>query len=167
MPADLVKRRDCYTCGNPVYRATGSYCNDCWRKRNREIYAQDPAKHAAKRREYLAKNPSVLKETNARQNLKKRGVSLDWYNKKAEEQNHLCAICQEPQREVTAGKGTRYRLSVDHDHSCCSDRSSCEKCRRDLLCSACNLMIGNARENISVLIAGIEYLTKWKKQYDK
>lgn len=36
---------------------------------------------------------------------------------------------------------------IDHDHSCCSGSSSCKKCRRGLLCRACNVSLGIMHED--------------------
>jgi hypothetical protein len=33
-------------------------------------------------------------------------------------------------------------LTVDHDHSCCSGKTSCGKCVRGIVCQACNTTIG-------------------------
>ena len=58
----------------------------------------------------------------------------------------MCAVCHEkPQNE---------QLSLDHDHA--TDEF------RGYLCQPCNLMIGNAREKISYLQAGINYLADFE-----
>jgi hypothetical protein len=59
-------------------------------------------------------------------------------------QKGVCAICK---RAV--------KLSVDHEHKK-------KKRVRGLLCTGCNLLLGHARENITILIAAIRYLRKHK-----
>lgn len=62
-----------------------------------------------------------------------------------------CAICGhiEP-----GGKG----WIVDHDHDCCPGEKSCAKCRRGVLCTYCNMVLGNAFDRIEILQSAIEYL---------
>jgi hypothetical protein len=36
---------------------------------------------------------------------------------------------------------------IDHDHSCCPQRRSCDICRRGLACGRCNKLLGLANED--------------------
>jgi hypothetical protein len=63
-----------------------------------------------------------------------------------------CYICK---KELPEQGGHWYQ---DHDHNCCPKNSSCEKCRRGILCRECNLMLGLVKDNIEVLEKAIEYL---------
>lgn len=49
---------------------------------------------------------------------------------------------------------------IDHDHSCCSGKTSCGKCIRGVLCQSCNFILGNANDNPDKLIALVSYLKK-------
>lgn len=40
--------------------------------------------------------------------------------------------------------------AVDHDHSCCSGKTSCGKCVRGLLCTRCNVFLGHSRDDPQV-----------------
>lgn len=84
-------------------------------------------------------------------NLKKYGLTRDDYVDMEKSQNGVCKICGEPEKY-------KNRLSVDHDHSCCSGPTSCGKCIRGLLCSNCNRVLGQVNDNIEVLQKMIEYL---------
>lgn len=50
-------------------------------------------------------------------------------------------------------------LHIDHDHSCCSKRTStCGKCVRGFLCGSCNRGLGIFRDDTERLRAAIAYL---------
>jgi hypothetical protein len=49
--------------------------------------------------------------------------------------------------------------AVDHDHSCCSGKTSCGKCVRGLLCTRCNVFLGHSRDDTAVAYSMIDYLT--------
>lgn len=49
---------------------------------------------------------------------------------------------------------------VDHDHSCCSGKIACGKCVRGLLCSRCNIVLGQARDNPDTLRRLADYLER-------
>lgn len=63
-----------------------------------------------------------------------------------------CSVC-----------GDNFRLSVDHDHSCCSGIKSCGNCIRGVLCMRHNLLLGNAQDSISELETMITYLKDFEK----
>ena len=86
----------------------------------------------------------------ARQAIR-HGMSLQFLTDLENQQNNCCAICKLPEPKP-------WRLSVDHDHSCCPGKSSCGKCVRGLLCDTHNRMLGLAGDDISVLENAIEYL---------
>lgn len=51
------------------------------------------------------------------------------------------------------------RLVVDHDHACCpSEVNTCGECVRDLICRACNSMLGLAADDPARLRAAADYL---------
>ena len=83
--------------------------------------------------------------------LKKYGLNVDSYMRIYENQGGVCMICKNPEKD---GK----RLSVDHDHTCCSGASSCGRCIRGLLCSRCNRALGVVNDNIDLMKAMIQYL---------
>jgi hypothetical protein len=82
------------------------------------------------------------------------GISLTDYSEMYKLQDGRCAICDQPE----TGKdryGNVRPLAVDH----CHDSGKV----RGLLCYACNSMLGQAKDRVEVLAAGIEYLTKHSK----
>lgn len=84
-------------------------------------------------------------------NLKKYGLTRDDYVDLEKSQNGLCKICGEKEKY-------NKRLSIDHDHTCCSGPTSCGKCVRGLLCSRCNKVLGQINDDINILNKMIGYL---------
>ena len=93
------------------------------------------------------------KKVGINSNLKKKGLNMESYSKMEKMQNGVCAICKKPELY-------KKRLSVDHDHLCCPGDKTCGNCNRGLLCSNCNMILGNAKDNIEILKSAIEYLPK-------
>ncbi len=74
-------------------------------------------------------------------------MSLAEFQQLADAQNGVCAIC------FTAPIDGP--LCVDHDHI--------TGARRKLLCRHCNLVIGNASDNIQTLLSAVAYLKAHKQ----
>lgn len=77
------------------------------------------------------------------------GITLEQYDKILEKQSGGCKICG---TKTPRGKG---RFSVDHDHLTGKIRG--------LLCNNCNHVLGNAKDNIKILAAAIQYLIDSRK----
>lgn len=103
---------------------------------------------AQKRRR--AKNPEKAREigraSEHRRRLKRYGVTEQWYSDTLKEQVNLCGICLV---KLIPGRTTH----IDHNHKTNQVRG--------LLCSHCNLLLGNAKEDIFVLHQAINYLEKY------
>ena len=79
-------------------------------------------------------------------NLKHRyGITGEEYEKLLEAQNCRCKICGTTEPGNKAGS-----FVVDHDHD--------SKEVRGLLCFACNIMLGHAKDNVETLSSAIRYL---------
>lgn len=118
--------------------------------------------HCRKCEQYLDKSKFWSQQTYCREcsalvghsgNLKRFGLTVESYIDLEKEQNGVCAICKNPE-------ANKRRLSVDHDHSCCPGSGSCSNCIRGLLCSNCNTMLGQVKDNVETLKSAIEYLEK-------
>jgi hypothetical protein len=83
-----------------------------------------------------------------RQQLKKYGVTVEWYLRRLKLQNNVCAICGKPETNTRNGKIKR--LSVDHNHQ--TNRA------RALLCQSCNTRIG-VLEDLGWVAKAREYLS--------
>jgi len=84
--------------------------------------------------------------------MKKYKLTVERYHEILAEQDYSCKICKGHEDSY------RKRLSVDHDHSCCPGEKSCGKCVRGLLCSGCNMILGNAKDDVKILQSAIDYL---------
>ncbi len=88
-------------------------------------------------------NPNKAKDSSLRHNF---NITLEQYNQLFAQQDGKCAICQKHQIEF------KKALSVDHS----VDTNEI----RGLLCTNCNLGIGNLLESVESLERAIDYLTK-------
>ena len=130
-----------------------------WRRENIEkAKANNRAWYSRNRQQELKRNAAYLKKTakqvNQRVRLRRHNLTQEQHEVKIAEQNNCCAICR---------KIFDRTPNIDHNHACCPKLRSCEKCRRGLLCSACNVMIGMAQESIEVLSNAIQYLKGYQK----
>lgn len=88
-----------------------------------------------------------IKKRRSNTRLKQKfGINYDQYQIILQEQNGVCAICNEPEPVINRS------LSVDHDHE--TGRI------RGLLCSNCNPGIGKFKEKIELLKKAIAYLER-------
>jgi hypothetical protein len=83
-------------------------------------YVVDPAKQAIWGRKHR---------------LNRYGLTGDQFEQLLIGQDHVCAMCHQPFGDDT--------VCIDHDHACCpSEKRSCGKCVRGLLCVQCNVALG-------------------------
>lgn len=100
---------------------------------------------------YYARHKEAYDNSYRRTHLKlKYGITPEQYESLWRSQNGLCAVCGDP--ETMMRNGRVRRLNVDHNHT--------TEQVRQLLCYACNSMIGYSKESIKRLLAGAEYLVK-------
>lgn len=126
--------------------------NQAQRERKRERYASDPEYAEAQReaaRRFREANPDYQKNLDMRS---KHGMTLDEFDAMFEAQGGCCAICK---REPKDGDN---RYPIDHDHRCCPERKSCERCRRGILCDHCNRALGLFGDDVEVLLQAVAYL---------
>lgn len=112
------------------------------RERARQRRLIDPEGENAKQRQWRHNNIEAVREAERRRKLKScYGLSLDDFNNLFQQQNGLCAICEEAEADC-----------IDHNHTTGIVRA--------LLCSHCNIGIGQLREDERILLNAIKYLTK-------
>jgi recombination endonuclease VII len=109
------------------------------------------------REEELARNKQFYRDNKETQRIRHRNnrhhIKQEWFDAKLAEQDNKCALCLKEFVETP---------HIDHDHKCCKPSTSCEKCRRDLLCKDCNLGLGRFVDDIAVLERAIQYLKHHK-----
>ena len=79
------------------------------------------------------------------------GISIGDYAEMYRKQDGKCAICHQPETTMDY-RGTKKDLAVDHCHE--------TGAVRELLCYSCNSMLGQAKDNVEVLLAGADYIRK-------
>jgi hypothetical protein len=140
--AKAVRKRQRYG-HDPQYRERTLAHNRGWwaahkdeiNERNRHRYATDP--------EYSRRHRLGSTERGYRYQLKTLyGISISDYQAMLAQQDGRCAICR--------ARPVARRLAVDHDNL--------TGFIRGLLCSACNLGIGNLRHSPALLRAAADYL---------
>ena len=111
--------------------------------RDRHLYCKAcnnaaQAKHARKRpRELLSRH------RRSRFNL-----TIEGYQALLDAQGGVCAICGQPETRIRQGHVRQ--LSIDHDHETGKIRG--------LLCSSCNVALGNFKDSLESLSNAIDYL---------
>jgi hypothetical protein len=103
------------------------------------------ARSNAVKRARMERDPAYRQKINIEQNAKRYGLSVAEYEAMLK---RPCAICG-----VTMREG-RNRFSIDHDH----DTGKV----RDVLCSPCNLALGQFRDDPEVLERAVAYLRRHK-----
>ena len=117
-------------------------CRLCDSRKGRAYYEAN--------KEHVAKYNRIHKGYKKYQRLKQKYNLTDiQFDEMLVAQDGNCAIC---------GHKDNRGLSVDHDHSCCPGRSSCGKCVRGLLCSRCNMGLGNLGDDVETLLKSVDYL---------
>ncbi len=84
--------------------------------------------------------------------MQKYGLPPQDYDSMFEKQFGVCAICGNPETAII--RGSKSRLSVDHDH-----RPGGKV--RALLCHRCNYTLGFVRDDVSLLQKMIDYLNRF------
>jgi hypothetical protein len=124
-------------------------------QRRKELYLQakiQKAKQKESWERWKAANPEKVYDVTFTCYLKKYKMTPQDYYNMLEEQKGVCAICGKPETRKHNVSGKLQRLSVDHCHNSNKVRS--------LLCAACNIGLGQFRDNIQSLESAISYLKR-------
>lgn len=121
---------------------TSAHCKECARRRARE-YNKRNAQAISEKRKAARRTPEGLRKSRDRDLRRHYGIGLVDLEQMISAQENRCAICSD---EFTSDKQTH----VDHCHRTGSIRG--------ILCAACNLMLGHAKDDQRRLIAAVQYL---------
>jgi hypothetical protein len=123
-------------------------------ERNKRFYEKHREAELNRNKQYYEiYYPKHRKRLRASRRNGRHGITQAWYDAKLLEQGNRCAICYEVFESTP---------HIDHDHTCCKPLKSCDNCRRDLLCTDCNLGLGRFKDNIESLERAVQYLMKHK-----
>ena len=131
-----------YSLASPKRKESLNKATKLWRSKNpekiKEIRRKTDLKRSQQRRERLL--------------LQKYGLSFNDYCSLLEEQGGMCKICGRIETRTHYKSKQIMLLHVDHCHTTGKVRG--------LLCSGCNLALGNLEDNIEYLENAILYLRK-------
>jgi Recombination endonuclease VII len=123
--------------------------------------AYQKARHIANREkrnaisaQWQRDNPERTRERCRRWTWKQSGWTPEQVYKALTEQNNQCAICKNKVSLEHQGKGRRNRAQADHKHTQ-------PPVPRAVLCSNCNLGLGNFMDSPRLLRVAAEYLEKY------
>jgi len=125
-------------------------CKDCGVSKPLSEYFTNHIKYSScksckneKSKEWARNNPDRVKQQRRKTRLKtKYGLSVEQYASMLEQQHGGCYICGAVSNDRA--------LAVDHCHTTGAVRK--------LLCTNCNTLIGQAKDNIDLLNKAINYL---------
>ena len=75
-------------------------------------------------------------------------MTIEQFQKMFSDQNGMCLICDEQRK-----------LIVDHDHSCCPEKTTCGECVRGLICHRCNTLVGYLETQKHILDRAKKYIS--------
>lgn len=120
------------------------YCYEC--DGSKIWYRTHRARTRFLQRRWVKQNPEKALARYRRRHLHKHGFTEKVFRELQKSQKNRCAICKK--------KFTRsIKPNGDHKHG--------TKLHRGLLCSHCNWLLGNAKDDIIILKAAIKYLRRW------
>jgi hypothetical protein len=125
-------------------------CKDCGVSKPLSEYFTNHIKYSSckqckneKSKAWGRNNPDKIKQQSRKTRLKtKYGLTIDQYETMLEQQKGVCYMCE--------GVNSDRALAVDHCHTTGNVRK--------LLCTTCNTLIGQAKDNIELLNKAINYL---------
>lgn len=102
-------------------------------------------------------NPERANANRRRWNLKKTyGITEAQYDEMLQQQGGVCAICGMDEPNQHGRTGTKFKLSIDHDHETGAVRS--------LLCQKCNRAIGLLGDSHELVQKAAEYLLRHRSK---
>lgn len=129
-------------------------------ERKRKHYAANREKVLEKNRKWHDKNKGKRREHNWK---RKYGITNVEYNDFLVRQNHVCALCQQPEKSKVNGKIRA--LAVDHCHET-AEQYGVEHSIRGLLCGRCNTALARALADRQWWKRVVQYLSGFERTRD-
>ncbi len=137
-------------------------CKPCRRQKRRERWAVNLNGQRDKAAANYARQAESFRYQQFVQRLRRvYRISDEQYFALLAEQGGRCALCREVEVKIHHNSGAVMRLAIDHDHDCCpSNRRTCGRCIRGLLCYECNLLIGKVTKRPELVKRFSDYLSR-------
>jgi hypothetical protein len=130
----------------------GRHCTVCGVFKEAKLFALEKDERALGGVTMRAQCKSCREHINWKTFIKRTyGIDAETYYAMLEQQDYKCAIC----RSESNNSPKRTKMFIDH----CHDSNEV----RGLLCSKCNMALGNFNDDIEILRSAITYLTKFKE----
>lgn len=113
----------------------------------------NPEQYRRNEKIWTHSNPDRMRAARRRRRFRKYGLTESAYQVMRSQQDDKCAVCQKDFERDKRGWDTCH---IDHDHETGKVRG--------LLCSRCNVALGDFQDSEAVLTRAIEYLRKHKQK---
>jgi hypothetical protein len=130
-------------------------CKVCNADRAAQRYKDYPEKYKSAHQVRRVLHPDCTPEQRREKNLNYIGWTTKKFDSTMEEQHRLCAICKKSLTMEKKISGSR--ACADHEHTKPPKP-------RGILCTNCNLGIGNLQENVEIMEAAIAYVKKYTQE---
>ena len=141
----------CASCGE--IKDKGKRCKPCYNSYMRKYNKKNSTKNRERNRLYKLKNKSIYENSKLKHSY---GITLEQRQVMEEQQEGLCAICNSSETRIHNKSKRKQKLSIDHCHTTGKIRG--------LLCSRCNLVLGQVEDSPSLLSKMILYLKEIKNE---
>jgi len=133
-------------------------CKWCMSTKSKENYLENCEEIKQDRRNFRKQHPRKQREYDLKKKFK---IGFSELEVMLEAQGGVCAGCGTTESGQKSGE-----WHVDHDHACCPHRRdgrTCGNCIRGILCRACNLTLGNAKDDPERLRRLATYLDNYER----
>lgn len=154
-----METKDCKACHGKMSAAdTHKNCNSC-RSINRNCIECNREFKGTRRK---CDSCNSIKQNQVARD-RRYGFTLGEYDAMYILQEGKCSICANTEASISK-TGRSYSLVVDHDHKCCPGEKTCGKCVRGLICRKCNILLGMAGDDITVLRNALNYILAFSSE---
>ena len=162
----IEKEYSCFHKNKQTKDGYAAYCKICKSQLDKEWISSRPdeiEKRKSRSKKWQKENPikykTSIKEWKNKNKNKKWALdkkshlwthykmTIEDFQKIFDKQDGKCFICKKSKK-----------LVVDHNHLCCSGKTTCGECVRGLLCHSCNTLVGYIETNKDILSDAYSYI---------